>query len=93
MWYLLLLAATVWSFAYLPLGLSDRNNIRNTTGDAGISAIRIVQIAFGAIQGCFWKSLPLFRCGHMSTHVEDEISGVCLFLVKRESFYVYYIEC
>jgi len=27
-WSLLLLAATVWSFAHLPLGLSDRNNTK-----------------------------------------------------------------
>ena len=35
MWFLLLLAATVWNFARLPLGLSDHNNMLPNVWKAG----------------------------------------------------------
>ena len=34
-WSLLLLAATVWSFAHMPLGSSDRNNLHKFKGHKG----------------------------------------------------------
>ena len=37
-WSLLLLAATVWSFAHMPLGISDRNTMSATSGTRTIGS-------------------------------------------------------